>query len=125
MTACILQIRVWLAFAYWNQDVRQFLIDNGRFLCDEYRIDGLRFDLVNEIDNHGGAGFCQDLTGTCHTHRPPNPLIAEYWSDPQRRAVDSPAQGLGFDAPWSDQVRNELWRVVSAASVGDGGGARS
>jgi 1,4-alpha-glucan branching enzyme len=116
---------VWLAFAYWNQDVRQFLIDNGRFLCDEYRIDGLRFDLVNEIDNHGGAGFCQDLTGTCHTHRPPNPLIAEYWSDPQRRAVDSPAQGLGFDAPWSDQVRNELWRVVSAASVGDGGGARS
>jgi hypothetical protein len=80
-----------LAFAYWNQDVRQFLIDNGRFFYDEYRVDGLRFDLVNEIDNHGGAGFCQDLTGTYRTHRPPNPLIAEYWRDPRRRAVDAPS----------------------------------
>jgi 1,4-alpha-glucan branching enzyme len=33
-----------LAFAYWNQDVRQFLIDNGRFFYDEYRVDGLRFE---------------------------------------------------------------------------------
>jgi len=109
-----------LAFAYWNQDVRQFLIDNGKLLYDEYRADGLRFDLVNEIDNHGGAGFCQDLTGTYRAHRPSNPLIAEYWRDPQRRAVNLPAQGLGFDAAWSDQLRNELWRVVSAASVGAG-----
>jgi 1,4-alpha-glucan branching enzyme len=109
-----------LAFAYWNQDVRQFLIDNGKFLYDEYRADGLRFDLVNEIDNHGGAGFCQDLTGTYRAHRPSNPLIAEYWRDPRRRVVDFPAQGLGFDAAWSDQLRNELWRVVSAASVGAG-----
>jgi 1,4-alpha-glucan branching enzyme len=110
-----------LAFAYWNQDVRQFLIDNGRFFYDEYRVDGLRFDLVNEIDNHGGAGFCQDLTGTYRTHRPPNPLIAEYWRDPRRRAVDAPSQGLGFDAAWDDRLRGELWGVVSAASVGAGG----
>jgi 1,4-alpha-glucan branching enzyme len=109
-----------LTFAYWNQDVRQFLIDNGRFLFDEYRIDGLRLDLVNEIDDHGGAGFCQDLTGTYRAHRPSNPLIAEYWRDPQRRAVDAPTQGLGFDAAWSDRLRSELWRTVSAASVGAG-----
>ena len=107
-----------LAFAYWNQDVRQFLIDNGRFLYDEYRADGLRFDLVNEIDNHGGAGFCQDLAGTYRARRPSSPLIAEYWRDPRRRAVDPPVQGLGLDAEWSDPLRNELWRVVSAASVG-------
>jgi 1,4-alpha-glucan branching enzyme len=111
-----------LVFAYWNQDVRQFLIDNGRFFYDEYRVDGLRFDLVNEIDAHGGAEFCGDLTGTYRTHRPPNPLIAEYWRDPQRRAVDPPAQDLGFDAVWSDRLRNELWRVVSAASLGAGEG---
>jgi len=109
-----------LAFAFWNRDVRQFLIDNGRFFYDEYHVDGLRFDLVNEIDNHGGAGFCQDLTGTYRAHRPQNPLIAEYWRDPRRRAVDPPAQGLGFDAAWSDRLRNEIWRVVSAASVGAG-----
>jgi 1,4-alpha-glucan branching enzyme len=109
-----------LAFAYWNQDVRQFLIDNGRFFYDEYRVDGLRFDLVNEIDNHGDAEFCRDLTGTYHTHRPPNPLIAEYWRDPQRRVVDARTQGLGFDAAWNDRLRNELWRVVSVASAGAG-----
>jgi len=107
-----------LAFAYWNQDVCQFLIDNGKFFYDEYRVDGIRFDLVNEIDNHGGARFCGDLTGTYHAHRPRNPLIAEYWRDPLRLAVDAPAQGLGFDAAWSDKLRNELWRVVSGASSG-------
>lgn len=31
-------------FADWNNDVKQFLIDNARFYYEEYRIDGFRFD---------------------------------------------------------------------------------
>jgi hypothetical protein len=76
--------------------------------------------MASALNNHGDAEFCRDLTGTYHTHRPPNPLIAEYWRDPQRRVVDARTQGLGFDAAWNDRLRNELWRVVSVASAGAG-----
>lgn len=107
-----------LAFAFHNRDVRQFLIDNARFLFGEYRIDGLRFDLVNEIDNNGGAGFCHDLTGTLRYIAPQAPLIAEYWNDNRARVVQPATGGLGFDAAWSDRLRDELWAVVSAAAGG-------
>jgi 1,4-alpha-glucan branching enzyme len=36
-----------LVFAYWNQWVRQFLIDHATACYQEYRIDGLRFDLAS------------------------------------------------------------------------------
>lgn len=107
-----------LAFAFHNQDVRQFLIDNARFLFDEYRIDGLRFDLVNEIDNHGGAGFCHDLTNTLRYIAPQAPLIAEYWNDNRARVIQLAPGGLGFDAAWNDRLRNEVWGVISAAAGG-------
>lgn len=106
------------AFAYWNQDVRQFLIDNASFVFEEYRIDGLRFDLVSEIENKGGVGFCRDLTNTLRTLRPQAPLIAEYWNDNRPRVVTPASNGLGFDAAWSDQMRNAMWKLISEAAGG-------
>ena len=29
-------------FAFWSEDVRQFLIDNARFFAGEYHVDGFR-----------------------------------------------------------------------------------
>ena len=75
-----------LVFAYWNQDVRQFLIDNAIFFTREYHVDGFRFDQVTIIDDNGGWQFCQDLTDTLHFLEPLALLIAEYWADQIRRA---------------------------------------
>jgi 1,4-alpha-glucan branching enzyme len=36
-------------FAFWKQEVRQFLIDNGKSLLEEYHVDGLRYDQVTVI----------------------------------------------------------------------------
>lgn len=49
-------------FAYWNNDVKQFLIDNAQFFYLEYHIDGMRFDEVSVMDRFGGWLTCQDLT---------------------------------------------------------------
>lgn len=43
-----------LVFAFWKNEVRQFLIDNGKMLLEEYHLDGLRYDQVTVIDEHGG-----------------------------------------------------------------------
>src|SRR5262249_44762467 len=107
-----------LVFAYWNRDVRQFLIDNTKFWMTEFHVDGFRYDLVNEIDAHGGEGLCQDLTPTVRFHQPRNVQIAEYWRDPRRRAVLAPLAGLGFDAAWQDRLRDELWNAISASATG-------
>jgi 1,4-alpha-glucan branching enzyme len=51
-------------FAFWNQDVRQFLIDNANFFVEEYHVDGFRYDQVTVIDRQNiGSGwlFCQHL----------------------------------------------------------------
>src|SRR5208282_1323040 len=41
-----------LVFAYWNANVRHFLIDNASAFMKEYRIDGVRYDEVRVISNN-------------------------------------------------------------------------
>lgn len=107
-----------LAFAYWKEEVREFLINNARFFLDEYGVDGFRYDLVNEIENHGGKLLCHDLTNTVRFLRPQNLQIAEYWNSDRRKAVTRPNAGLGFDAAWDDTLRGVLWNVLTAAAGG-------
>ena len=95
-------------FAFWNQDVRQFLIDNAKFFIDEYHVDGFRYDQVTVIDKQNvGPGwlFCQHLNATLN-HRDPSTInIAEYWG-PEPAVVRPPHQdGAGFHANWHDGLR--------------------
>jgi 1,4-alpha-glucan branching enzyme len=46
-----------LGFAFWQNPVRHFLIDNARFFMDEYHVDGYRYDEVTVIDSFGGWYF--------------------------------------------------------------------
>jgi 1,4-alpha-glucan branching enzyme len=105
-------------FAYWQAPVRQFLIDNARFLLQEYHLDGFRYDEVSVASNHGGDQFCRDLTSTVRTERPEAIQIAEYWNWDRARAVTRPPAGLGFDAAWSDRLRDALRAAVRQASGG-------
>lgn len=107
-----------LVFAYWNPGVRQFLINNARFLYDEYHIDGLRYDEVTVIDNHGGWFFCQDLTDTLRYHRPEALQIAEYWSGERWKALARKPDGMGFDAALGDGIRDSVRDAIKQASYG-------
>lgn len=107
-----------LIFAYWNQDVRQFLIDNALSCLEEYHIDGIRYDEVTVIDNHGGARFCQDLSSTVRFVKPQAIQIAEYWGNDRAAAVRMSPAGLGFDAAWGDRLRDGVRTAIAQAAGG-------
>jgi 1,4-alpha-glucan branching enzyme len=107
-----------LVFAYWNNDVKQFLIDNARFFYDEYRIDGFRFDEVSVMDRFGGWQTCQYITGTLRAERPQNIQIAEYWPVNDYVVKSTGAGGAGFDATWNDSLRDAVRGALGAASAG-------
>lgn len=106
-------------FNLGSDGVRQFLIDNGRFFLDEYRVDGFRFDEVSVIDKNGygrGWDFCQALTDTLRTHRPTAILHAEYW--PVNSWVTKPTfdGGAGFDTTLTDGLRIAIRNVLAVSA---------
>jgi 1,4-alpha-glucan branching enzyme len=105
-------------FAYWNNDVKQYLIDNGKFFYEEYRIDGLRFDEVSVMDRFGGWATCQDLTATLRSEKPEAVQIAEYWPVNSWVVKDRGDGGAGFDATWNDSVRDNVRSAIASASAG-------
>ena len=107
-----------LVFAFWKKEVRQFLIDNGKSLLEEYHLDGLRYDQVTVMDEHGGWFFCQDLTNTLRFVKPKAVQIAEYWGSERWKGVAPPPAGMGFDLGYSDTLRNNLRGAISEAAGG-------
>jgi 1,4-alpha-glucan branching enzyme len=107
-----------LVFAYWKQEVRQFLIDNARFFFDEYHVDGFRFDEVTVIDSHGGWNFLQDLTDSLRYRKPEALLIAEYWADQRSVLRSHPDGGAGFDAVVASSLRQSIRGALAQAAAG-------
>jgi 1,4-alpha-glucan branching enzyme len=108
-------------FAFWKKEVRQFLIDNGKMLLKEYHLDGLRYDQVTVIDEHGGWFFCQELTSTLRSVNPRAVQIAEYWNynaGERWRGVARPPAGMGFDLGYSDALRDQLRKVIAETTGG-------
>ena len=110
-----------LVFAYWNQNVRQFLIDNASSFMNEYRIDGIRYDEVRVISNNRPSGFelCQDMTSTLRFIRPSAIQIAEYWDWDRALPVTPVPSGLGFDAALGDGLRDSVRGLLVQASGGE------
>ncbi len=105
-------------FAFWKQEVQQFLIDNARMFVEDYHVDGFRYDEARVIHNNGGWFFCQHLTDTLRHLKPELINIAEYWNDERWLAVWKPPGGLGFDAALNDGLRDRIRDVIGAASTG-------
>jgi 1,4-alpha-glucan branching enzyme len=105
-------------FAYWNDDVQQFLIDNTTSFIDEYRVDGFRFDEVSVMDHNGGWRTAQAITGTLRAHKPEAITIAEYWPVNDYIVKPEGEGGADFDATWHDGIRNTVRAAVRAASSG-------
>jgi 1,4-alpha-glucan branching enzyme len=108
-------------FAFGQQGVKQYLIDNAAYFLREFRVDGLRHDRVDVILGMGGeagVSYCRDMTDTTRFVAPSAIQIAEKWPvDPwvSRPAVE---RGAGFDAGWHDGLRYAVRGAVAAASLG-------
>jgi 1,4-alpha-glucan branching enzyme len=110
-----------LAFALWNQDVRQFLINNASFFLNEFHADGFRYDEISVLLSLGGdsgASFCRDLTGTLRFERPRGLQNAEHWP-PTADIVRSTSQGgFGFDVVQHDELRIAIRSAIDQCSYG-------
>jgi hypothetical protein len=95
-------------FKFSEPGVCSFLTYNARMFLEEYHADGLRFDEVRVIQWNGGRPFCQQLTETLRWLKPEAVLIAEYWEEPRAAALWPPPAGLGFDAEYSDLLRDRV-----------------
>ena len=110
-----------LVFAYWNADVRQFLIDNALMWLQECHADGFRYDEVSVMFNEGGEwGYtvCQHLTDTCRYVRPDAVHIGEHWPPQKNIVTPTSAGGAGFDACLNDGLREAVRGAISQASYG-------
>src|SRR5258706_2009265 len=105
-------------FAFWNNDVKQFLIDNAKFLYEEYRIDGLRFDEVSVMDRFGGWQTCRDITDTLRSKKPEAVQIAEYWPVNDYVVKPTSVGGAGVDAPWHDGLTARVPAALGQDSAG-------
>ena len=122
-----------LAFALWNEDVTGFLLDNARYLLEEFHADGFRYDEISTLISTGqGSGweFCRALTSALRGFRNRILQNAEFWpgrfSDIPASAapVITPAAagGMGFDVVQHDGLRGALRGAVGAASWGANAG---
>ncbi len=112
-----------LVFAYWKNEVKQFLIDNALFWLDEYHADGFRYDEVSVIRHEGGEHgelFCRYVTDTCHFVKPEAIHIAEHWPVEDRIVRSTVEGGSGFDATQNDGLREAVRDAIGAASRGSG-----
>jgi 1,4-alpha-glucan branching enzyme len=108
-------------FAFWNEHVQQFLIDNASFFLNEYRIDGIRYDEVRIISDNrpGGFDLCQNMTSTLRYIRPSAIQIAEYWDWDRALPVTPVPAGLGFDAALGDGFRDAVRGLLTQATGGE------
>lgn len=118
-----------LSFALWNNDVRQFLINNARYYIDEFHIDGFRYDEISDLISmncDSGWTFCQDLTGTLRYIKPQLLQNAEFWPGEvgnypkaTQSMVTSVADGgAGFDVVQHDGLRQAVRNAIESASYG-------
>ena len=118
-----------LSFALWNDDVREFLINNATFYLQEFHVDGFRYDEISgllSMNKESGFSFCRDLTDTLRTVKPRLIQNAEYWpfefGDFRRLVPQIVAKtgqgGAGFDVVQHDGLRSSVRGAVQQASFG-------
>lgn len=107
-------------FAFWKQEVRQFLIDNATFYVREYHADGFRYDYASVIvsSSASGWGFCQDLSDSVRAANSRDFQVAEYWPVDSFVPRDRGQGGAGFDATWHDGLRESVRGAIGQVTGG-------
>jgi 1,4-alpha-glucan branching enzyme len=118
-----------LAFALWNNDVSQFLINNASYYLNEFHTDGFRYDEISILlstNKDSGWAFCGNLTDTLRYITPRLLQNAEYWPfefgdypKPWTSIVTPVANGgAGFDVVQHDALRGAVRGVLQSAAQG-------
>jgi len=115
-----------LAFALWNQDVCQFIINSASYYINEFHVDGFRYDEISMLlflNANTGWQFCANLTDTVRFIKPRLLQNAEYWpgefsATRSQIVASTSAGGTGFDVLQHDGLRLAIRGAITQASQG-------
>ena len=102
-------------FAMWQQEVKDFFLDNARMYLRDYRVDGLRFDAVQFIQ----PDAIEFIVGSLRSEFPDKYLIAEYNPGDSESAAGwiDPYAVLGFCATWDLGSPGDTFSLLSGNNV--------
>ena len=102
-------------FAMWQQEIKDFFLDNGRMYLRDYRVDGLRFDAVQFIQPDAIEFIVQSL----RTEFPDKYSIAEYNPGDYETAAGwlDPYGVLGFCATWDLGSPGDTFSLLGGSNV--------
>ncbi|MGA9060716.1 MAG: alpha-amylase family glycosyl hydrolase [Terracidiphilus sp.] len=103
-------------FALWQQEIKDFLLDNARMCLRDYRVDGLRFDAVQAMQSDGVEYIVQTL----RAEFPDKYLIAEYNSGDSSTSASPPQDPygtLGFCATWDLASPGQTFSLLGENNV--------
>ncbi len=112
-----------LSFALWNQDIRQFIINNALFCLNELHADGFRYDEISALlamNGSSGWSFCCDLTETVRYAKDRAIQNAEHWPVDPIIVTPVSAGGAGFDVLQHDGLRLAIRGAIQQTSFGAG-----
>lgn len=96
-----------LFFDYNKDETRRLMQASALYWLEEMHVDGLRFDAMNEMVNHGGKKhekaieFLKELNELVREKYPGVLLVAEDTGDFPGLTKKASDGGLGFDARWA------------------------
>lgn len=102
-------------FAMWQQEVKNFFLDNARLYLRDYRVDGLRFDAVQFIQ----PDAVEYIVNALRREYPDKYLIAEYNPGDQESAAGwmDPYGVLGFCATWDLGSPGDTFALLAGDDV--------
>ncbi|MFD4246148.1 1,4-alpha-glucan branching enzyme [Streptomyces sp. NPDC058525] len=126
-----------LEFDYGRKEVRNFLVANAVYWCEEFHVDGLRVDAVASMlyldysrsegqwtpNEHGGrenldaVALLQEMNATVYRRCPGVVTIAEESTAWEGVTRPTDAGGLGFGLKWNMGWMHDTLRYMSKESV--------
>ena len=109
------------AIAYEKKPVRDFFIENAIHWLEEYRIDGLRLDAIDSIDDQSDTDIIEDIARAVREH--PFAWRRHLTTEDARnitRLHERGPDGLGilYDGEWNDDFHNSAHVLATGETEG-------
>lgn len=109
------------AIAYERQAVRDFFVDNALFWLEEYRLDGLRLDAINEIQDPSAEHVLETIAKAVRVQFPDRHVHLTTEDDRNITGLhrrDASGRPLLYTAEWNDDFHHAAHVAVTGESDG-------
>jgi malto-oligosyltrehalose trehalohydrolase len=109
------------AVAYERDAVRAFYVDNAVYWLDEYRLDGLRFDAIDQIADGSDPHILEEIAATvrgCVTGREIHLTTEDDRNVVGLHERDRDGRATKFTAEWNDDFHNAIHVIVTGETEG-------